>query len=81
MTYQTHQQPESSPTRVERYVPGYGPAQVQRHSSRTVARQGAFFLPHLKPGMSLLDSGCGPGTITIGLAQALAPGQLMGIVI
>ena len=29
--------------------------------------------------MSLLDCGCGPGTITIGLAQAVAPGQVVGI--
>jgi ubiquinone/menaquinone biosynthesis C-methylase UbiE len=29
--------------------------------------------------MSLLDCGCGPGTITIGLAQAVTPGQVVGI--
>ena len=31
------------------------------------------------PGMSLLDCGCGPGTITIGLAQIVAFGRLVGI--
>ncbi len=37
-----------------------------------------FFLPHLKPGMSVLDCGCGPGTITQGLAQLVAPGDVVG---
>ena len=29
--------------------------------------------------MSLLDCGCGPGTITIGIAEAVAPGRVVGI--
>ena len=29
--------------------------------------------------MSLVDCGCGPGTITIGLAEILAPGQVSGV--
>ena len=29
--------------------------------------------------MRLLDLGCGPGTISVGLADAVAPGQLIGI--
>jgi len=29
--------------------------------------------------MDLLDVGCGPATITLGLAQAVAPGQVVGI--
>jgi SAM-dependent methyltransferase len=29
--------------------------------------------------MDLLDVGCGPGTITLGLAQAVAPGHVTGI--
>jgi SAM-dependent methyltransferase len=29
--------------------------------------------------MSLLDCGCGPGTITVGLAEAVAPGQVIGV--
>ena len=79
MTNQTDQQPESSPTRPDHYIVGYSPLTRQRHASRTVVRQAAFFLPHLRPGMSLLDCGCGPGTITIGLAQIVNPGQVVGI--
>jgi ubiquinone/menaquinone biosynthesis C-methylase UbiE len=29
--------------------------------------------------MSLLDCGCGPGTITLGLAEAVAPGAVVGL--
>jgi SAM-dependent methyltransferase len=49
------------------------------HAQRTADNHAAFFLPHLKPGMRLLDLGCGPGTITAGLADRVAPGQAVGI--
>jgi ubiquinone/menaquinone biosynthesis C-methylase UbiE len=48
-------------------------------SIRTAEREGAFFLPYLQPGMRVLDVGCGPGTITVGLAAAVAPGEVVGI--
>jgi len=48
-------------------------------TTRTVERQGAFFLPYLTPGMRVLDAGCGPGSITVGLAAAVAPGEAVGI--
>lgn len=49
------------------------------HARRTAAQRAPFLLPHLKPGMRLLDAGCGPGSITIGLAEAVAPGEVIGI--
>ena len=48
-------------------------------SSRTADVHGAFFLSHLRPGMRVLDCGCGPGTISVGLAQAASPGQVIGV--
>lgn len=48
-------------------------------SIRTAEREGAFFLPYLRPGMRVLDVGCGPGTITVGLAAAVAPGEVVGV--
>jgi hypothetical protein len=47
---------------------------------RTGAGAAAFLLPHLRPGMRLIDCGCGPGSITIDLAQAVAPGDAIDIV-
>jgi len=49
------------------------------HALRTAESHAAFFLPYLKPGMALADLGCGPGSITAGLAAAVAPGPTTGI--
>jgi len=38
-----------------------------------------FFLRHLQPGMVVLDCGCGNATITIGLAEALPAGRIVGV--
>ena len=50
-----------------------------RHERRTADANAAFLARHLLPGMSLLDCGCGPGTITIGLADWVAPGKVTGV--
>jgi SAM-dependent methyltransferase len=49
------------------------------HARRTAQSHAAFFLPHLRPGMAVLDLGCGPGTITEGLAEAVLPGATVGV--
>src|SRR5262249_8167290 len=48
-------------------------------AARTAAEHAAFLLPHLRPGMRVLDFGCGPGGITLGLAAAVAPGEAVGV--
>ena len=58
---------------------GVTPGLRHDYTTRTVTRQGAFLLPYLLPGMNLLDVGCGPGTITLGLAQAVHPGHVIGV--
>lgn len=49
------------------------------HAQRTAESQAQSFLPHLRPGMALLDLGCGPGSVTAGLAAAVAPALACGI--
>jgi ubiquinone/menaquinone biosynthesis C-methylase UbiE len=38
-----------------------------------------FLLAHLRPGMDVLDVGCGVGSIAFDLAPKLAPGRIVGI--
>nr|OQO25538.1 hypothetical protein B0A51_06576 [Rachicladosporium sp. CCFEE 5018] len=47
--------------------------------ARTAAKQAAHILPHLKPSMTILDVSCGPGTISLGLAEAVPNGKVIGI--
>jgi ubiquinone/menaquinone biosynthesis C-methylase UbiE len=49
------------------------------HGGRTAESQAAFLLPYLRPGMTVLDMGCGPCSITVGLTAAVAPGRTVGI--
>lgn len=58
---------------------GVTPGLSRDYATRTADQQAAFVLPYLRPGMNLLDVGCGPGTITLGLAKAVAPGRVTGI--
>jgi ubiquinone/menaquinone biosynthesis C-methylase UbiE len=67
------------PLRHETYTHGHAPAVVRQHAQRTADEAAAFLLPELRPGMRLLDVGCGPGSITRGLAERLAPGQVIGL--
>lgn len=58
---------------------GVTPGLSHDYADRTAQLQAGFAMPLLRPGMDLLDIGCGPGTITMGLARAVAPGVVVGI--
>jgi len=61
------------------YLPGHTSTAVDFMAARTAESHAAFFLPELARGQRLLDCGCGPGTITVGLAQRVAPGEVIGV--
>ncbi len=56
------------------YIHGHADAVLRSHRWRTAANSAAYLLPHLRPGLTLLDVGCGPGTITADLARLVSPG-------
>jgi ubiquinone/menaquinone biosynthesis C-methylase UbiE len=63
----------------EKYVHGYEEWTKEWMNKRTAQRELAFLVPYLRPGMSVIDCGCGPGSITVGLAEIVAPGRVVGI--
>lgn len=61
------------------YVHGHHDSVLRSHRWRNAANSAAYLRDHLKPGMSLLDVGCGPGTITVDLARLVAPGAVTAV--
>ena len=62
------------------YAPGWSPDMLAMLTGRTATERAAFVLPLLTAGQRVLDLGCGPGTITTGLADAIGPtGTLIAI--
>ena len=61
----------------ECYSHGYHPAIVGSYTWRTAENSAAFLLPHLRSDAEVLDVGCGPGTITLGLARRA--GRVVGV--
>jgi SAM-dependent methyltransferase len=63
----------------EIYTHGHPEAVLRSHRWRTVENSAAYLIPRLARGRSVLDVGCGPGTITADLAERVAPGPVVGI--
>jgi len=60
------------------YTHGHHESVLRSHRWRTAENSAAYLLPHLRAGMSVLDVGSGPGTITADLAALVAPGRVRG---
>jgi SAM-dependent methyltransferase len=63
----------------EVYTHGHHESVLRSHRWRTAENSAAYLLKELKPHMRILDVGCGPGTITAGLAQRVQDGSVTGI--
>lgn len=61
------------------YTIGFSESMLQHLRRHTAQTHAAHLLPHLKPGLRVLDLGCGPGSLSVGLAEAIAPGELYGV--
>ena len=64
---------------MDTYTHGHAESVLQSHRWRTAENSAGHLLPSLRPGLDLLDVGCGPGTITVDLAARVAPGRVVGI--
>jgi 2-polyprenyl-3-methyl-5-hydroxy-6-metoxy-1,4-benzoquinol methylase len=64
---------------VDTYTHGHADPVLQSHRWRTVDNSAGYLAPHLRPGLDVLDVGCGPGTITVDLAARVAPGRVVGL--
>lgn len=69
----------STQTPADVYTHGHHESVLRSHRWRTAQNSAGYLLPHLRPGASLLDVGCGPGTITADLARRLDPGEVVGV--
>ena len=63
----------------ESYTPGHTKNAIDFMSQRTLESHGQFFAERLHPGSDVLDCGCGPGTITFGIATVVQPGNVTGV--
>src|SRR5689334_19039357 len=61
------------------YTHGHHESVLRSHRWRTVENSAAYLAPFLVPGATVLDVGCGPGTITADIAQRVAPAPVVGI--
>jgi ubiquinone/menaquinone biosynthesis C-methylase UbiE len=62
----------------ETYLPGYSATASGFMASRRAESHARFLLPLLRPGLRLLDCGCGPGSITLDLARLVSPAEVIG---
>ncbi|MBX3092258.1 MAG: class I SAM-dependent methyltransferase [Cryobacterium sp.] len=63
----------------EHYTHGHHESVLRSHSWRTVENSAAYLAPCLSSGTTVLDVGCGPGTITIDMAAMVSPARVVGI--
>jgi SAM-dependent methyltransferase len=61
------------------YTHGHHESVLRSHRWRTAENSAGYLLPRLTSGLSVLDVGCGPGTITADLATIVTPGRVTAL--
>ncbi|MGW8884979.1 methyltransferase domain-containing protein [Streptomyces sp. NPDC055749] len=61
------------------YTHGHHESVLRSHRWRTAVNSAGYLIGELRPGMAVLDVGCGPGTITADLAALVAPGRVTAV--
>jgi SAM-dependent methyltransferase len=61
------------------YTHGHHESVLRSHRWRTAENSAAYLLPHLAPGVTVLDVGAGPATITADLAGRVAPARVTAL--
>ncbi len=61
------------------YTHGHHESVLRSHRWRTAANSAAYLIAELRPGLRVLDVGCGPGTITADIAALVAPGRVTAV--
>ena len=79
MSFPPETPPETPPEPAPRYTHGHAEPVLRSHRWRTAENSAAYLIQSLRPGMALLDLGCGPGTVTADLARLVAPGQVVAV--
>jgi len=63
----------------DRYTHGHHQSVLASHKARTAENSAAYLVPYLKPGLRVLDVGCGPGTISTDFARMVSPGEVVAL--
>lgn len=61
------------------YVHGHHASVLRSHAWRTAENSAAYLLPELRADHTILDIGCGPGTITADLAMIVVDGHVTAV--
>ena len=65
---------------LSRYSHGHQPSVLASHAARTAQNSCGYFLDRVQRGHRVLDLGCGPGSISLDLAQRVGPdGLVVGV--